>query len=449
MKDKLHLLLRSATVLLAVLGLVSPAIAGGPLALFQPGQPYLWPSGGVGIPFNPDQGGLGPLANAEAVAQTTAAFTAWADVGSATATYVNGGLLAIDVDETNFDPFLFPIAPDGLSAIVYDEDGAIFDLLFGPDSGILGFAGPEWLDTTTGTILEGVSFMNGGALLGPDAFPVAEMTSVQVHEFGHYSNLAHTVVNGQIPLGDTSGPTPNDTFPVPSLLNRIETMFPFLFIDGGQATPHPDDIAVLSMLYPEPAFSGTTGTISGTIFGPNGTTRITGVNVIARNVANPFDDAVSAISSDFTDEVSGGSPFVGEYTLRGLTPGASYAVFVDEIIAGGFSTPPKVPLPGPEEFYNGANESSDGDTDDASVFTPVVAAAGATTANVYIIFNARPPGPIEIGDDESIELFPSFTFKLCGEEFDSLFVNSNGSLTFGSGDLSFEETIQGHLGGPA
>jgi hypothetical protein len=111
--------------------------------------------------------------------------------------------------------------------------------------------------TATGDIVEGVSFMNGGALLGPDAFPVAEMLSVQVHEFGHYQNLAHTEVNGQIPVGDHTGPSPANTFPVESLVGRIETMYPFLYINGGMATPHRDDIAFFSTLYPEPHFAST------------------------------------------------------------------------------------------------------------------------------------------------------------------------------------------------
>ena len=403
------------------------------------------------IPFNPDQGGLGPLNNAAAVAQTAAAFAAWEAIPSATATHRNAGQLPVDVDETNFEPFLNPTAPDGLSAIVYDEDGAIFELLFGPDSGVLGFAGPEWINGTTGDIIEGVSFLNGGALLGPDAFPVAEFLSVQVHEYGHYQNLAHTVVNGQVAgFGDHRGPSPNNTFAPPpgGFANRIETMYPFLFINGGQATPHPDDVAIFSTLYPEPTFAATTGTITGDIVAPNNTSPVTGVNVIARNIANPYDDAVSAISSDFTDNFTAGAPFVGVYTLRGLTPGASYAVYVDAILQGGFSTPPRNPLPGPEEFYNGPLESNDGTTDAPNVFTPVVAVAGIPVGGIDIIFNGLQPGPIPAGDDTTTEIFPPFPIKLCGQSFDSVFVNSNGNLTFGAGSTDFTETIAEHLTGP-
>ena len=54
------------------------------------------------------------------------------------------------------------------------------------------------------------------------------------------------------------------------------------------------------------------------------------------------------------------------YTLSGLTPGAQYAVFVDEVtaLAGRFSNPILATLPGPEEFWNGASESSDPTIDD-------------------------------------------------------------------------------------
>ena len=57
---------------------------------------------------------------------------------------------------------------------------------------------------------------------------------------------------------DYSGPDPYDTWPLENLFGRIETMYPFIFIagegseQGGVATPHPDDIAIFSTLYPAP-----------------------------------------------------------------------------------------------------------------------------------------------------------------------------------------------------
>jgi hypothetical protein len=115
--------------------------------------------------------------------------------------------------------------------------------------------------------------------------------------------------------------------------------------------------------------------------------------VIARNVSNPFEDAVSAITSDITDDFTPGAPFVGEYTLEGLTPFAVYAVFVDEIFAGGFSTPPLNPLPSVEEFASGFFESTSYLFDPPEIQVPFFLFPGQTrTTNVK--FNRLPIHPI-------------------------------------------------------
>ncbi len=421
----------------------SAALAGGPIGLCDSGAPFLWPGGGANIPFNPDLGSLGPLDNAQAVALVQSAFSVWDAVPSTTVNYVNSGPLPLDVDVTNFAPFIFPESPDGLSAIIFDDTGEIFELLFGPDSGILGFAGPEWVDFGNCSVLEGLALLNGPAF--GDATAALD---VMVHEFGHYTGLGHTAVNGQIGLGDTSGPTPANTFGFPDITD-VETMYPFYFGPGvDTASLHKDDISSVSALFPAPGFDSGVATVSGTIRRSNGQP-VSGINVIARNLANPFQDAVSAISGNYSIGFAG-DPRTGAYTLRGLTPGASYAIYIDQIIAGAFSAPIAFPFPGQEEFYNGAAESDNISSPDiVTDFAPVSGPPGSTTANVDVIFNRPKPGePLPLGDDGSFELPLPFPFELCGQRFTTISVNANGNVTFGQPEGSAFFSTQGLLAGP-
>ncbi len=445
---KLALALLASPLLVA-----APAQAAGPLANCDDGVPYLWPNGGRNITWNADLGGLGNLTKAEADEFVATSFDEWTNVASSTISFVQGPDLPVDVDETNFLEYYEATAPDGLSAIVYDDTGAIFELLFGVDSGVLGFAGPEFGDPATCTISEGLAFLNGPEFVDPLA-----ALSIMVHEFGHFSNLAHAQTNGGILLGiavgepEPSGPAPSNTFGAPTVADfasqgLLETMYPFFFGSGfGEEELGLDDIVSVSRLYPEADYLATTATVQGSIFAPNGTTRISGINVIARNVADPFLDAVSALSGDFTDEVDPAvSAVVGTYEFTGLTPGAQYAVYVDGILDGGFSTPPRS-LPGPEEFHSGAAESN---SDAPGTYVAVSAAAGATRSGVNVIFNVPREGdPLLVGDDGFVELFTPFPIDFCGERFTSLFVNANGSVTFGRPDSTYLETTRVHLSGP-
>ena len=443
---KTNLTFRLAVLALLALGAllpVHPALAADALAICQSGVPFVYPSGGANIPFNPDLGGLGRAGNDQGVKAVQDAFDRWAAVPESSATFINAGSLAVDIDITNYGPIYNPVAPNGLSEIVFDEDGSIFTQLFGAGSGILGFAGPDFGNTVTCELLEGSAFLNGPAFV--DALAAED---IMVHEFGHYVNLGHVELNGQLVSfsegGDDTGPSPdNATFGVPaSFLGTeiIETMYPFYFgsTDIGSRTPHADDVASPGDPLPGAGLPGVEGHhlrhhLRGQRDHP-AERRQRDRPQPGRSVRRP----VSTFSGAYTDSTSQADPNVGTYVLNNLTPGATYALFVDQVtaLAGRFSNP-IIALPGPEEFWN----TGESNADPPLVYTGITVTAGSPTTGVDIIFNQPQPGdPLPVGDDGNVELALPFTFEICGQPFDSVFVNANGNLTFGTASSDFSES---------
>ena len=121
--------------LLTVTVLAAPAFAGGPIAQCAPGQAFVWGGGGANIPYNPDQGDLGPVPGPAAVALVEAAFQVWTDVPTSSVSYLNAGFMPVDVDEFNW-PSYFAVF-DGLNSIIFDDNGGIFSALGFPPS-VLG-----------------------------------------------------------------------------------------------------------------------------------------------------------------------------------------------------------------------------------------------------------------------------------------------------------------------
>lgn len=406
--------------------------AGGPLDLFAPGVPYAYGPTTFGqfsgnVPFKTDLGGLGFLTKAQADALTIGSMAEWTAVPTASLSLAFAGditdefgvPLGVDIDETNFDLLVFGVFNGGGIDVVYDETGAIFDALFGPGSGVVGFGPPEFFYNDVPEIAESTTFLNGSFVDPGDVnpFPGASFQGNFTHEFGHAVGLAHTQTNGAILFfGDDSGPEDCASLGTATLADA-ETMYPLTDLSPappsgtsyGRETAtidHPDDEAALSQLYPEAGYFDLP-TITGTIFASDGVTSITGANVIARNVANPFADAVSALSGNFSQ--SADDAFVGRYTFTGLTSGASYVIYIDRIVAGGFSTLP-IQIE-EEEYFNGASESADPHIDNPCTFTPIAPVAGSPfVANIIMeaCFDDNEPndtpdtatGPIAYDDDE-------------------------------------------------
>lgn len=163
----------SFLLVLLTLLVALPAFAGGPILVFEPtGVPVVYDVTGqfspFPAPFNPDQGPLGVLSNAEAVALTGELFQTWEDIPSSSIAYANTGQLPFDVNSVG--GLIAVLSSPFVSPIVFDADGSIFDAIFGPGSGVIGFAGPNFINLDIAEprayIFNGVAVLNGRFLDG-------------------------------------------------------------------------------------------------------------------------------------------------------------------------------------------------------------------------------------------------------------------------------------------
>jgi hypothetical protein len=415
-----HVARACATLALLAAGTAQSA---GPLYLFEgasPPRPYVWDTSKGAIPvwtdgggaFTYDFDGTTPFITIERANEITQfAFDQWNDVPTATFEARIKGTIAGKTgiaDVTGANAAQFYEKENGYGFwVLYDTDGSILEEYFGvPRDAVLGIAFPEIADAN-GRITEATALLNGWYVSEFDTNG-DWVAGVFTHEFGHAINLSHAQVNGPMVYSSyTFRPfypgVPGCVDPVHYWnhwddvgVNRadpaiVETMYPFIDtlnpIGAEQSTiTHSDDIAAISNLYPTAGYRATTGSIAGVLRLKDGRTPYAGINIIARNVANPLGDAVSAMSGDQTQGLIGPD---GRFTINNLKPGQDYVLYIEEIVAGGYPTTP-TRLVSQGEYWDVA-ESSDPGTDRPCNRSTIRAEAGVTrTAN--ITFNGYAQG---------------------------------------------------------
>lgn len=288
-----HLLARLALGLLAFA--IMPAHASGPRVICGTGAPIKFPGAGS-VTLNYDLGALGSRSKSQADAIVTNAISLWTNVGTASIVLSRGPDMPEDVTTANlatYYPNNAANTADGLNPVVYDTDGSILDAIFGAGAknNLLGFATTRFANCL---FQEGTVFISGFK-----AVTDTTMGVVFAHEVGHMVGMDHTQLDNSQGIASTA------SYPL---------MYPVA--NRGSVTLHEDDIAGISLLYPDPMLNSVYGQITGNFVLADGITPVKGANLWATETTT---GKVYSVVSDYLKQNTGFFRILlpaGTYTLR-------------------------------------------------------------------------------------------------------------------------------------
>jgi len=390
------------------------------------------------IVYNLDQGPLGKLSKSQADALVSSAIDKWS------ANQIPGSVLqfqrGVDLPEDHgdghgTDPAYKESAADGLTAIIYDQQGRITASLYGGAERVtVAFAGPRWIKSD-GTIREGRAVYNGLFFDG-SADPVdlsqEAYEGVVTHEIGHILNLDHSSMN------EAAGAMATSTIPgaLPDL-RGVPTMFPLTHSNA--TSLELDDRAWIANLYPSAQVSQMNA-IHGVVRGVDGNP-VNGLNLVARHVDDP-NVAVSCISG--YNDAPGTTPR-GQFIFPALPAYGRWVIDFEEIrsnfsgsSAVGLIDPP-LRLPAPVEWVNEAGvEGSNDNLLISTSFDP--GGPGAQITGLVAQLNLPTPDMVVTEQDPNGNTFPQDAMGVAVHAASKCVINGTISPAEG-GNISLDGNV--------